>query len=332
MKFSSAHGRNSRPNLRNFVYLVASGLIIQLAGSVYRIWLANRIGAEGLGILQMVYPVYRLLSGLATLGLPLALTKWSAEYLAAQRYPEIKSLLQWAVRLVTVSAMITGLVLFLNAPLLGRYVFTDERVSESLYMIALAIPFSALSAIYRGYFQGHSRMAPMATSELSEQTVEIAFTFLFISFLLNQFPFSVGSIPVLGLTLGEVTCLITLLCFRKKAPPGPFPVGAGQSFTASLPYPALPRREIFQYSWPLLLNQIVSSVSMASEGIIIPRLLMASGISAAAGTGLFGQLTGMAEPISYFPLILLGPLASVLSPPGEFGAADRRFSVDEEKN
>jgi stage V sporulation protein B len=311
MKLDSARARNSRPNLRNFFYLVTSGLIIQLAGSIYRIWLANRIGAEGLGILQMVYPVYRLLSGLATLGFPLALTKWSAEYLAAGRYLEIKSLIKWAIRLVSVSAMGACLALFLSAPLLGRFVYTDGRVSEALYVIALAIPFSALSAIYRGYFQGHSRMAPMAASELTEQTVEIGFTFLLISFFFNQLPFAPGTTPVLGLTLGEVTCWITLLCFRKNASP----VMPGTlTQPALIPVPSLPRREIFQYSWPLLLNQIVSSVSMASEGIIIPRLLMAGGISATVGTRLFGQLTGMAEPISYFPLILLAPLASVLSP------------------
>ncbi|HEX3043930.1 MAG TPA: oligosaccharide flippase family protein [Bacillota bacterium] len=303
---------NSRPNLRNFFYLVTSGLIIQLAGSVYRIWLANRIGAEGLGILQMVYPVYRLLSGLATLGLPLALTKWSAEYLAAHQYSEIESVLKWAIRTVTVSSLIAGVGLFLCSPLLGRYLFTDGRVTEALYMIALAIPFSALSAIYRGHFQGHSQMAPMATSEITEQTVEIGTTFLFIGFLLNQMPFAASSAPVLGLTFGEVTCLITLFYFRKKTSKGSPNLIASQ--TNPLPVPALPRREIFQYSWPILLNQIVSSVSMASEGIIIPRLLMAGGISATVGTGLFGQLTGMAEPVSYFPLILLAPLASVLSP------------------
>ncbi|MCL6590632.1 MAG: oligosaccharide flippase family protein [Firmicutes bacterium] len=308
MKLGSAQARNLRPNLRNFFYLVISGLTIQLAGSVYRLWLANRIGAEGLGILQMVYPVYRLLSGLATLGLPLALTKWSAEYLAAGRFLEVKSLIKWAVRLVSVSSMITGLALFCFAPSLGQFVFTDGRVTEALYMIALAIPFSALSAVYRGYFQGHLRMAPLAASELTEQTVEIGFTFFLLSCFFNQLPFSHGTTPVLGLTLGEVTCLVTLLCFRKNAPPN----ALAQAPPISVP--ALPRREVLQYSWPLLLNQIISSVSMASEGIIIPRLLMAGGIPAAVSTGLFGQLTGMAEPVSYFPLILLAPLASVLSP------------------
>jgi stage V sporulation protein B len=79
----------TRPNLVNFFYLVGSGLIVQFAGSIYRIWLARTIGPEGLGILQMIYPVYRLLSGIATIGLPMALTKWVAEFLACNQTPKI---------------------------------------------------------------------------------------------------------------------------------------------------------------------------------------------------------------------------------------------------
>lgn len=93
-----------RPNLVNFIYLVISGLIIQLIGTIYRLWLARAIGPEGLGIMQMVYPVYRLLSGFGSLGLPLVLTKWVAEYLAAREYGKIQTLKNWSVKVTTVSS------------------------------------------------------------------------------------------------------------------------------------------------------------------------------------------------------------------------------------
>jgi stage V sporulation protein B len=300
-----------RPNLRNFLYLVGSGLIIQLAGTVYRIWLAREIGAEGLGILQMVYPIYRLLSGLATLGLPLAIIKWISEYLAVGEYPKIIALRKWAVYITLIGSVILGFLLILFAPVLGTNVFTDNRVTGALIIIAFAIPFSSLSAIYRGYFQGYSRMAPTATSEITEQVVEIGTAVLCIMILSSLSPFSNYTAPVTGLTMGEVACFVTLLFFLRKSPgkmtTEPDMVPGGSQI-------ALPERGIFRYAWPLLLNQIILSISLASEGVIIPRLLISSGHSTAAGTGLFGQLTGMAEPVAYFPLIFLAPLGSVLSP------------------
>lgn len=317
-----------RPNLRNFCYLVGSGLIIQLAGTIYRIWLARQIGPEGLGILQMVYPIYRLLSGLATLGLPLALVKWISEYLAVREYYKINALRKWAANITLIGSIIIAALLFIFAPELGKSVFTDRRVIEALLVIAFAIPFSSLSSIYRGYFQGYSRMAPTATSEVTEQAVEIYTTFLFTTAFIAWSPLSSYTAPVIGLTLGEVACFLTLLFFffipSAKIPVPSEPLVYDSNIS-------LPRIGIFRYSWPLLLNQIILSISMASEGMIIPRLLIAAGHSAAAGTGLFGQLTGMAEPVSYFPLIFLAPLGPVLSPQISAAFKTKSFSMIHQK-
>jgi stage V sporulation protein B len=300
----------TRPNLMNFFYLVGSGLIVQFAGSIYRIWLARKIGPEGLGILQMIYPVYRLLSGIATIGLPLALTKWVAEYLAYKQYTKITLLKNWALRIVLVSSIIIAALLYITTPFLSRNVFTDPRIQESLFIVALAIPFSAISAIFRGYYQGYSLMAPTAASEIAEQIIEISSTCLAVEFFLQVLPFSVFGAPVFGLTMGEITCLLTLIVFYKYS---------HKPHVSQLIHEAsydleLPQRQIFRYSWPILLNQIVVSISLASEGVIIPHLLMSSGLNGAMSTGLFGKLTGMAEPVAYFPLIFAAPLGSVLSP------------------
>lgn len=299
----------TRPNLVNFFYLVGSGLIVQFAGSIYRIWLARTIGSEGLGILQMIYPVYRLLSGVATIGLPLALTKWVSEYLAYRQYSNIATLKKWASKIVLISSLLIAALLYLATPFLSQSVFTDPRVRESMFIVAFAIPFSALSAIYRGYFQGYSLMAPTAVSEIAEQAIEIISTVALVEIFAQFIPFSNFAAPVFGLTMGEITCLITLMFFFKLNHPNHSQLLIKPDFDLGLPH-----AQIFRYSWPILLNQIVVSISLASEGIIIPHLLMTNGLAASVSTGLFGKLTGMAEPIAYFPLLFAAPLGSVLSP------------------
>lgn len=282
---------------------MGSGLIIQLSGSIYRIWLARKIGPESLGIMQMVYPVYRLLSGMATLGLPLALTKWVSEYLDAAEYPEIVTLRKWAVKIVCSSSIIAGTFLICATPFLSRYIFTDPRVREALLVIALAIPFSALSAIYRGYFQGFSNTAPTAVSEITEQFSEVGVTCLLVYVAAPLLTYSAYTYPLVGLTFGEIVCFLTLIIFLK-----------GHHLTKANNGAVIPKPEIFGYSWPLLFNQIVTAASLASEGVIIPFMLIRAGYSTQISTSLFGQLAGMAEPVAYFPLILMSPLASVLSP------------------
>ena len=43
------------------VILMAAGLTVRALGFVYRIFLSNTIGAEGMGIYQLVLPVYSLI-------------------------------------------------------------------------------------------------------------------------------------------------------------------------------------------------------------------------------------------------------------------------------
>jgi stage V sporulation protein B len=292
-----------RPNLYNFFYLISSGLTIQLLGTAYRIWLAQRIGAAGLGIFSMTYPVYRLLSSIATIGMPLALTKWVAEYLTTGEYHQITALKNWSARIVLALSLGAALTLYLGAPFLSSHLFSEPRVKEALLIIAPAIPFSALSAIYRGFYQGFSRMAPTALSEVTEQIAEISTAVIGLTCLVAVLPLASYSYPVIGLTVGEIVCFATLVCFRQPLRPND-----------GLVAPPLPHWKIFHYSWPLLLNQIVLSISNASEGVLIPQFLIRAGHTAAAGTQWLGYLNGMAAPLAYFPLILLFPLGTVLSP------------------
>lgn len=295
----------SRPNLLNFFYLLGSGLAIHFMGTVYRIWLARKIGADGLGVFQMAYPVYRLLSGLATIGLPMAITKWVAEYLEKKEFNKINQLKTWSLKTVIITSLISSILLLLSAPLLGKYIFTDPRVKSSLLIICIAIPFSALSAIYRSYFQGFSLMAPTALSEITEQISEITTACLLLMFLSPLIKLESSVIPMIGLTVGEIVCFLTVYYFNKYKHSIPI----NNSNIGNIP-----RLAIFNYAWPLLLNQIVVSISAASEASVVPKLLISSGYTLSQSTNIFGVLNGMAAPVAFFPLIFMLPLASVLSP------------------
>lgn len=295
----------SRPNLMNFFYLLGSGLLIHFMGTIYRIWLARKIGAEGLGIFQMAYPVYRLLSSLASIGLPMALTKWVAEYQSGGNYDKIISLQQWAVRNTLICSIIAGTSLLFFAHPLSISIFSEPRVGLAFVVLAPAIPFSALSSVYRGYFQGFSLMAPTAFSEIAEQIAEIGLTCLGLIFCLSICSIPGYIYPIIGLTAGEIICLGALMIYRRHPAPA-----INENFEAA----PIPRVEILNFAWPLLLNQIVGAVSMASEAAIIPRLLANIYGSSSESTRWFGILNGMASPVAFFPLIFLAPLATVLSP------------------
>ena len=59
--------------------LLLSGLICKFMGAFYRIPLSNILGAEGIGIYQLIFPVYSLFLIVVSGGIPISLSKIVAE-------------------------------------------------------------------------------------------------------------------------------------------------------------------------------------------------------------------------------------------------------------
>jgi len=64
-----------RPLLQGALMLMAAGAATRAIGTLYRIVIVRWAGPEALGLYQMVMPVYRMASAMATLRLPVALTR-----------------------------------------------------------------------------------------------------------------------------------------------------------------------------------------------------------------------------------------------------------------
>ena len=67
------------PLITGTLFLTASGVISRIIGFFYRIFLSRTIGAEGLGIYQLVFPVMALSLSLTSSGIQTALSRFIAE-------------------------------------------------------------------------------------------------------------------------------------------------------------------------------------------------------------------------------------------------------------
>ena len=67
--------------LRNICILTAGSIALRLIGIGFSGWLSRKIGAEGMGLFQLVFSVYSLASTIATSGIYLAVTRLVAEEL-----------------------------------------------------------------------------------------------------------------------------------------------------------------------------------------------------------------------------------------------------------
>ena len=95
--------------IKGAIVIALGGFIAKLLGAVYRVPLTNLLKSEGLGLYQMVFPVYCILLDFAGGGVPCGLSK-----LISSEQDQIKkvTLIKNAVLLLAITGVIGSILMF----------------------------------------------------------------------------------------------------------------------------------------------------------------------------------------------------------------------------
>lgn len=314
---SMLHSRNLPPVITGTLYLTTAGLISRLLGFIYKIWLGNLIGAEELGIYQLVFPVFFICLSLCGSPFQTAVSKFTAEFYG--RYPgKAVAYLLTSLLCSEVLALGCGLFLILFQQEIARYFLLNVRCARLLPCIALSLPFSAAHNCITGWYYGQKKTVVPACSNLLEQGIRIVFIFLLLR--LNQ-PITVFQVAC-ALVLGEgASAFLVFFCCKR-----------------SFSRPASPKTALFQEHfcpvlqsillliWPLCANRLIMSLLQSVEAVMIPSRLILYGLSEGEALSVYGTLTGMALSFLMFPTAFTGSFSLMLLPDIAKACAQQRLS------
>ncbi|HHX76949.1 MAG TPA: polysaccharide biosynthesis protein [Firmicutes bacterium] len=300
----------SSPLFKGTIILTLASVFSRLLGLGNRMLLARLIGAEGLGLFQMMAPFYSLAAVIATLGLPGAVTKAVSDRFAHQDLYGMEQTKNTALSFVSKSALVGAfLLLFLSYSPLTAY-FPDQRIIVPLRLMPLALVFSAVTSIYKGYFQGQENMVPTAVSQVGEQICRVGFGLLgVLLFLPYGLEFAVLGVMA-GIVVGEFFSLCTVFFFfrlESKEKPSLRPARHPR-FSWQV------KKELFALAFPLLIIRLSGSLTFSLESFLIPARLQQAGFSAAEATSQLGNFSGMAVPLLFLPTVVILPLSTALVP------------------
>ncbi len=189
--------------------LGVSALFVKALGALYRVFLTNLIGGEGVGIYQMIFPFYTILLTLSSTGIPNAVSKLIAE----GNNPE-KVLYRSIIAFSLLGFAGFFLMFFGAGPLSllqGNYLAAKpyQALAPSVFLVSLIAPI-------RGYFQGKLNMLPTAVSQVMEQVVKLCLGLLLI-YTFSSAPSQGAFFAALSVTVSEVVALIYLgICLAYK--------------------------------------------------------------------------------------------------------------------
>ncbi|MCL2540228.1 MAG: oligosaccharide flippase family protein [Firmicutes bacterium] len=273
-------------------------IITRIAGFLFRIYLAQELGAEMLGIYQIAFSVFMVLIVIVSSGLPLAVSKLTAGYRAkGDKKSENKTTTAAFIVGLTVSVFLCG-VLFAFQNLFGL-LFTDFRCMLILITLLPAVIASAVYAVFRGTLWGQRDYFSVGWTELAEQLLRI----LFFVIIINFGWLSLDGAMAAGVSLSIACTISAILVFivylrhggKIKPPKGHF----GPVLKSAVPVTGV---------------RTVSSLIQPVIALLFPLSLILAGFTNEQALSMFGVAMGMTFPLLFLPGTLTGALAFTLIP------------------
>lgn len=173
MSFYSGLSEKKRAFLTGTLLLTAAGFLCRLLGFFYRIFLSRAIGAEGLGIYNMVHPVYGICFAICGGSIQTALSQYIAAHESQGRRIFRTGLY--------ISMVLSGILAFLichEQDWIAARILMEPRCSPYLPVMGLSLPFASFHACANGYCYGSQKSRVPAFSQVAEQVVRMSLVFL----------------------------------------------------------------------------------------------------------------------------------------------------------
>ncbi len=289
-------------NTNGTLILFFANIIGKLFGAFYRLPLSNLLGAEGMGLYQLVFPIYSFLLTLITGGISITLTRQIAVLRAKNSE---KGIYKKFVIGKNVS-LFFGVIFFVLLLLLSYPISLMQGNISAIggyFAISLGFVFACILGAYKGYYQGFGNMLPTALSQVIEQTFKLVFGLLFAFIFLKQNVLSGVFGALLGISISEIATFVFFLIINKKHVKK-FKIKVQKNEYSMFLKQAL----------PVGASYIILPLSSLLDSFLVVNLLKLGGFLTNYATSLYGIETGMILPLINMPNVLISALALACLP------------------
>ncbi len=174
---SRRHGEKSAHEkmIRGSAWMTAGSVMSRILGAVYIlpwwIWM-GKSAYEANALFTKGYQIYSIFIIISTAGIPGAVSKQIARYDAMGEYKTSMRLFWHGMLATSLMGIVSASLMWLFAPALAA---GDPHMIPVIHSLSAALVVIPLLSIMRGFFQGHSEMAPSAISQFVEQLVRVGY-------------------------------------------------------------------------------------------------------------------------------------------------------------
>lgn len=274
--------------LKGAAILAATAIIAKVISGLYKIPLFSMLDNAAAGYYQVAYNVYMLLAAVTTAGIPVALSRLVSAASATGNKGLIKRYFAIALPAFAILGFVLTGLIFLYADQLATALH-NANAAAGIRVLAPAVFFGCVIAVYRGYMQGHGNMVPTAISQIIEVVCKAVFGLL-IAWALISAGFSnvtVSAGAIAGVSIGLGLGIPVLIYFKKKTDRQ---IGLSHRDTSRYEGSSLKvLGRVFKVSIPITLGSVfISLMTNIDTAIVNNRLVSGAGFAKDEAEALYG--------------------------------------------
>ena len=287
--------------------LTVLGAVSQILGFGYRVVLSRMVGAEVMGLYQLVMPVYSVLLSVTAVGLTSAVSNLTSQHLALGNSRGVSQTLSTCLRAFFLLLVPVGAAVILASDSISVSFLGDARTQLGLILLVPCVALTGVENFHKHFFYGAGLVGPPAVVELLEQVIRTAAVLGLLALFLPQYPERVVGLIVSGMVICEVFSSITLVVLYRRRLRRLNLSGPGERGSVR-------RRRVAGIALPMGANALLGNLMGAANATLIPQKLVEGGVERTAAISQFGVVCGMTLPMLALPTVFLGALNLVLVP------------------
>jgi len=292
--------RKKLPIFYSALLLTGVNLLLRFAGTSFQVYLSGRIGAAGIGLLQLVMSVGSLAMVAGIGGIRTATMYLTAEELGRKKPQHVPWVLSACFLYSICFSGCIAALLYHFAPQIAAIWIGDPRTVEALRLFAAFLPVTCLCGVMTGYFTAAQRISTLAAVEVAEQLCSMALTLGALSLFAGNDPVRACLCVIAGSGIGSILTLTCLILLR-------FGEHATEGSRISV------RHRLVQTALPLAVADDLKSGISTLENLMVPKRL-ALNRAVSSPLAAFGLVSGMVFPVIMFPAAILFALTELIIP------------------
>ena len=258
------------PLITGTLLMTASGIASRIIGFFYRIFLAQTIGAEALGIYQLIAPVFAMCFALTASSIQTSISKFVGDACgknAGTSQGEItaRGYLLLGLVISCTASVIVGIFLYTQSDWIALHFLGELRCAPLLSLLSFSMLPCCIHACINGYYYGKKRAGIPSFCQLVEQLARVGSVWLIYQYTLEKGMELTAFHAVAGLVAGECSGLITSLIamsLEKRLPGHSYHTLSGQWKTMGKLFASM--------AVPLTINRVTTALFNSLENLLIP--------------------------------------------------------------